>query len=76
MLTRTEQYRKSTIPACQRLLNGYFQEKGSAGNAVSEGARYGAGAGLGEGQVQEEEGRSSGFYREAGDRRQEQRHEI
>jgi hypothetical protein len=25
---RTEQYRKSTIPSCQRLLNSHFQEQG------------------------------------------------
>ena len=62
MLTRTEQYRKSTIPACQRLLNGYFQEKGSAGDAVSEGALHGAGAGQEQGRSRagagQEQGRS------------------
>ena len=50
---RTEQYRKSTIPACQRLLNGYFNESGSApdagGTGQGVGARSRAGAGLGEG---------------------------
>ena len=39
---RTEQYRKSTIPSCQRLLNSYFNERGSACDA--------GGAGLGAGQ--------------------------
>ena len=34
---------KSTIPACKRLLNSYFQERGSAGD--TEGARLGSVAG-------------------------------
>ena len=38
---RTEQYRKSTIPACQRLLDNYFHERDMAGDT------HGAGTGAG-----------------------------
>ena len=60
---RTEQYRKSTIPACQRLLNSYFKERGSAPDA--EGAGQGAGA-------RSREGAGQGAEARAGERREEQ----
>ena len=54
---RTEQYRKSTIPACQRLLNSYFEERGSA-PADAEGAGQGTGARSREGAGQGAEARA------------------
>jgi hypothetical protein len=42
---RTEQYRRSTIPSCQRLLNDHFWMRGSVGAAAGSGMQAGAGIG-------------------------------
>ena len=52
---RTESYRKSAIPTCQRLLNAHYSQlpAGSGGDELQEGAEGpggGEGAGVGEGQ--------------------------
>ena len=44
---RTEQYKKSTIPSCQRLLNTHFQGKGPVGAGEGAGDELGQGAGDG-----------------------------
>ena len=61
---RTEQYRKSTIPSCQRLLNSHFQARGSVRAAEGAGAEpeQGAGEGL-------ELGEGAGEGARAGDQR-------
>ena len=43
---RTEQYRRSTIPSCQRLLNDHFRMRGSVGSGMEAGAGIGEVAGV------------------------------
>ena len=59
---RTEQYKKSTIPSCQRLLNTHFQEQGpvGAGEGAGDELRQGAGDGR-------EQGAGAGEGARAGD---------